>query len=200
MTMAGPNTTRTLEDPLAEALRLIALLDGAGLHARLMGGLAFHAKVPEWTARVSRGRRDIDLAIRSSERKAIVDALTAEGYVGDRQYNALYGHKQLYFVDPTWERPVDVLVDRLEMCHRFDFADRLGVDDPTLPLAELLLSKLQVVHINRKDVLDALILFAQYPLGETEPGTLIRSMKTLSPETRERLLRGTALEWLGEKK
>ncbi len=170
--MTGPNATRTLEDPLREALRLIALLDERGLHVRLMGGLAFHAKVPEWTARVSRARRDIDLAIRSGERKAVVEALTGEGYVGDKQYNALYGHKQLYFVDPAWDRPVDVLVDRLEMCHRFEFADRLSVDDPTLPLAELLLSKLQVVHINRKDVLDALILFAQFPLGDKEPESI----------------------------
>ena len=170
--MAGANGTRTLEDPLREALRLIALLDARGLHARLMGGLAFHAKVPEWTARVSRGRRDIDLAVRSSERKAIIEALMAEGYVGDKQYNALYGHKQLYFVDPVWDRPVDVLVDRLEMCHKFEFADRLAIDDPTLPLAELLLSKLQVVRVNRKDVLDALILFAQFPLGESEPASI----------------------------
>lgn len=170
--MAAADGTRTLEDPLQEALRLIALLDAGGLHARLMGGLAFHAKVPEWTARVSRGRRDIDLAIRSSERKAVTEALTAEGYVGDKQYNALYGHKQLYFVDPAWDRPVDVLVDRLEMCHKFEFADRLAIDDPTLPLAELLLSKLQVVRINRKDVLDALILFAQFPLGEAEPASI----------------------------
>jgi len=170
--MQSPDASRTHEDPLQEALRLIGVMDARGLHARLMGGLAFHAKAPEWTARISRGRRDIDLAVRSSERKAVAETLAAEGYVGDKQYNALYGHKQLYFVDPARDRPVDVLVDRLDMCHRFEFADRLAVDDPTLPLAELLLSKLQVVHINRKDVLDALILFAQYPLGEAEPAAI----------------------------
>jgi hypothetical protein len=37
---------------------------------------------------------------------------------------------------------------------------------PTLPLADLLLSKLQVVTINRKDVLDALVLLAEHPLAE----------------------------------
>lgn len=167
--MSSPST---LEDPLQEALRLVALADARGLRVRLMGGLAFHAKAPEWTARISRGRRDIDLATRSSDRKALAELLASQGYAADKQYNALYGHKQLYFVDPAWDRPVDVLVDRLEMCHRFDFAERLGVDDPTLPLAELLLSKLQVVRINRKDVLDALILFAQYPLGTDEPGSI----------------------------
>ena len=66
-------------------------------------------------------------------------------------------------------RPVDVLVDSLEMCHRFEFADRLvEVDARRCPLAELLLSKLQVVKINRKDVLDALVLLAEHPLAQDD--------------------------------
>ncbi len=36
-----------------------------------------------------------------------------------------------------------------------------------------------------------------FPLGEAEPGRLIESMDDLSPRTRERLLSGTALEFLG---
>ena len=65
-------------------------------------------------------------------------------------------------------RPVDVIVDTLEMCHRLDFGRRLDRSRPTLPLAELLLSKLQVVNINRKDVLDALVLLAEHPLGDDD--------------------------------
>jgi hypothetical protein len=160
----------TLDDPLAEALRLIELADAAGIRVRLMGGLAFHARAPEWTARIERTRRDIDLATSSAHRRGVSDLLIRAGYAADREYNALYGHKQLYFVDPGHDRPVDVLVDRLEMCHTFEFAKRLEVDSPTLPLADLLLSKLQVVHINRKDVLDALVLFGEYPLTEDDRG------------------------------
>ena len=159
-----------LADPLAEALRLIGLADAHGAMLRLMGGLAFHARAPEWTAGVERERRDIDLATTSRDRKAVAELLVANGYVPDRHYNALYGHKQLYFVDPARERPVDVLVDRLEMCHSFLFADRLALDRPTIPLADLLLSKLQVVKVNRKDVLDALILLAEHPLTPDDTG------------------------------
>ena len=166
----APTTPTTLADPLAEALRLIGLADARGVLLRLMGGLAFHARAPEWTARVERERRDIDLATTSRDRKAVAELLATNGYVPDRQYNALYGHKQLYFVDPARERPVDVLVDKLEMCHAFEFGDRLTVDRPTLPLAELLLSKLQVVKINRKDVLDALILLAEHPVTADDAG------------------------------
>ncbi len=36
-----------------------------------------------------------------------------------------------------------------------------------------------------------------FPLGEAEPGRLIESLTDLSPETRQRLLAGTALEFLG---
>jgi hypothetical protein len=164
------STSRIDPDPLAEARRLIALARDRGAVLRLMGGLAFHALAPDWTARIDRERRDIDLATRTRDRKAVSDLLDAEGYLADRRYNALYGHKQLYFVDPERRRPVDVLIDRLEMCHRFEFAHRLEVSDTTLPPAELLLSKLQIVKINRKDILDALALLSEYPLGDDDAG------------------------------
>jgi len=169
MTTSAPGSgasVRTLDDPLAEALRIVDLASARSLLIRLMGGLAFHAQAPSWTARVSRDGRDIDLATRGADRKGVAELLAEEGYTPDRQYNALYGHKQLYFVDEAHGRPVDVLVDRLEMCHTFEFRDRLAAASPTLPLAELLLSKLQVVKITRKDVLDALILLAEHPLAE----------------------------------
>jgi hypothetical protein len=169
ITPAGQAPT-TLADPLAEAVRIIARADERGLLVRLMGGLAFHAQAPTWTARIDRDGRDIDLATRSRDRTALSELLVDTGYTPDRQYNALYGHKQLYFVDESKGRPVDVLVDRLEMCHRFEFRDRLAVSRPTLPLAELLLTKLQIVKINRKDLLDVLILLASHPLAAASDG------------------------------
>src|SRR4029078_5146615 len=80
----------------------------------------------------------------------------------------LFGGKQAYFVDVARNRPVDVLVDSLEMCHRFEVRACPRASAPTLPLAELLLSKLQIVKINRKDVLDALVLLAEHPLGQDD--------------------------------
>jgi hypothetical protein len=171
----------TLADPLAEALRLVQLADARGLQVRLMGGLAFHARVRDWTA-VARGR-DIDLATRSKDRKAFSELMTAEGYTADRRYNALYGHKQLYFVDEARTRPVDVLVDRLEMCHTLEFVDRLTVADVTLPPAELLLSKLQVVKITRKDLVDALALLSEHPLADGDDGGRAISLKRITSLT-----------------
>ena len=156
---------RTLADPLAESLRIVEAADARGLTVRLMGGMAIRAHAPDWTARTRRTEVDLDFATTSRDRAAFYELLAKEGYTPDRQHNALFGRKQAYFVDTARKRPVDVLVDTLEMCHRLEFGDRLGASRPTLPLAELLLSKLQVVRINRKDVLDALVLLAEHPLG-----------------------------------
>lgn len=158
------------QDPLVEALRLVDLADKRGLQVRLMGGLAFHAVVPDWRAPVNRAGRDIDLATRSRDRKGVMELLSESGYTADRRHNAVHGYKQLYFVDAAHNRTVDVLIERFEMCHAFDFGDRLGVSRPTLPLTELLLSKLQIASINRKDILDILILLGERPLTTDDAG------------------------------
>ena len=92
------------------------------------------------------------------------------------------------------KRPVDVLVDNLEMCHRFEFGDRLAASSPTLPLAELLLSKLQVVKINRKDVLDALVLLAEHPLGPGRRRTR-RATRAQGAINVPRILSFTSNDW-----
>jgi hypothetical protein len=163
-----PGDTRTLQDPLAESLRIVDIAAHRGLMVRLMGGMAIRAHAPDWPARTRRIEVDLDFATRSRDRGAFYELLAAEGYTPDKRHNALFGGKQAYFVDEARNRPVDVLVDSLEMCHRFEFGDRLALSSPTLPLAELLLSKLQVVKINRKDVLDALVLLAEHPLGQDD--------------------------------
>jgi hypothetical protein len=159
---------RTLADPLAESLRVVRVASSRGLLVRLMGGMAIRAHAPEWTARTRRTEVDLDFVTTSRDRTTFYQLLEAEGYTADRQHNALFGRKQGYFVDAPRKRPVDVLIDTLEMCHRLDFSDRLTLSTPTLPLADLLLTKLQVVKINRKDVLDALVLLAEHPLGSDD--------------------------------
>jgi hypothetical protein len=184
---------RTLADPLAESLRIVDAADQRGLLVRLMGGMAIRAHAPDWPARTRRVEVDLDFATRSKDRSAFFQLLEAEGYTADKRHNALFGGKQAYFVDVPRSRPVDVLVDNLEMCHRFDFGDRLGKSSPTLPLAELLLSKLQVVKINRKDVLDALVLLAEHPLGQDDGAPDAR--RGLSSINVPRILSFTSNDW-----
>jgi hypothetical protein len=50
------------------------------------------------------------------------------------------------------------------MSHRLDLRTRLAGPQPTIPLADLLLTKLQVWEVTRKDLGDALCLLADHPL------------------------------------
>ncbi len=188
-----PSDLPTLQDPLAESLRVVEAAERKGLLVRLMGGMAIRAHAPDWPARTRRVEVDLDFATRSRDRAAFYTLLSAEGYTPDKRHNALFGGKQAYFVDVPRNRPVDVLVDSLEMCHRFDFSDRLEVSSPTLPLAELLLSKLQVVKINRKDVLDALVLLVEHPLGPNDGAP--DSRHGLGSINVPRILKFTSNDW-----
>ena len=172
----APGSAGPPDDPLAEAVRLVDLASAEGLVARVFGGTAVQLRLPGWsggTARGDRGShagkpRDIDLATRGRDSRALARLLESSGYEPDVHHNALYGHKQLYFTNRANGRPVDVVIDALEMCHRLELGGRLEADPLTLPLAELLLSKLQVVMLTRKDAVDALALLGAYPLGETD--------------------------------
>ncbi len=185
--------SRTLEDPLAEALRIVDAADRKGILLRLMGGMAVRAHAPEWTHRTRRREVDLDFATRARDRKAAFDLLEAEGYTPDKRHNALFGQHQGYFVDEARNRPVDVLVDKLEMCHRIEFGDRLAKSTPTLPVADLLLSKLQIVKINKKDVLDALILLAEHPLGQDDGE--VDASRGLAAISLPRVLSFTSNDW-----
>jgi hypothetical protein len=184
---------RTLEDPLAEALRIVDVAQARGLVVRLMGGMAIRAHAPDWTHRTRRREVDLDFATRSKDRAAVMKLLEAEGYTPDRRHNALFGGHQAYFVDEARSRPVDLLMDKLEMCHRLEFANRLSVSTPTLPVADLLLSKLQIVKINRKDVLDALVLLAEHPLGPDDGA--VDSSAGLGAISLPRILSFTSNDW-----
>jgi len=65
---------------------------------------------------------------------------------------------------------VDLLVGTFQMCHRL----RLGHDLPgsglTVHPADLMLTKLQIVQIEEKDLLDAVALLLDLPVGRSETG------------------------------
>jgi hypothetical protein len=94
--------------------------------------------------------------------------MTDAGYVADRQHNILYGDRQLFFDHPEAGHSVDVIVDRLVMCHTLELRGRLELDAPTLPAADLLLSKLQVVRLNEKDAIDIIVLLSAIPLADAD--------------------------------
>ncbi len=45
---------------------------------------------------------------------------------------------------------------------------RLEVDKPTIPLAELVIEKMQIVQINEKDIIDTIMLFREHRVGDKD--------------------------------
>jgi hypothetical protein len=154
-------------DLLGEARRLVDAATGRGVALRLLGGLAIGTLCPELPPR-RRADQDLDFGALGSGRRALADLLAEEGYVADQTFNALYGNKQLYFAHAETGVAVDVLVDKLRMCHTLEFADRLERLPYTLDPMDLLLSKLQIVELNEKDVDDCLRLLVTFPLASTD--------------------------------
>jgi hypothetical protein len=78
----------------------------------------------------------------------------------------------LLFFDDAHGRQVDVFVGAFSMCHRIPLDGRIEIDPVSIPLAELLLTKLQVVQLNEKDVRDSLALLHDHPVGEEDGETV----------------------------
>ena len=152
---------------LGEARRLVDQATERGIVLRLLGGLAIGLLCPDLPPRTRAGQ-DLDFGSLSSNRRGLSDLLSEQGYLPDKSFNALYGNKQLYFANPETGLAVDVLIDKLHMCHTLEFADRLARLPYTLDPMDLLLSKLQIVELNEKDVDDCLRLLVTYELAQSD--------------------------------
>ncbi|MGN6867765.1 MAG: hypothetical protein ACTHMY_05100 [Solirubrobacteraceae bacterium] len=159
-------------DLLEEATTLIDLATERGIALRLVGGLAIRVLTPELPPRGRTGQ-DLDFASSSSTRRALTDMLTEQGYEPDKNFNALYGNKQLYFAHGNTGLAIDVLIDKLHMCHTLEFADRLTRMPYTLDAVDLLMSKLQIVELNEKDADDCLRLLVTFPLKDSSDSSAI---------------------------
>jgi hypothetical protein len=160
-------------DAMAEAMSLIDAASQQGITVRLLGGMAVRVLCPDFPPRPTSGLQDIDLASVTPSRKALQNFLLEQGHQPDKNFNALYGHKQLYFVSAVSGRPIDVLIDKLAMCHELDFRDRIARMPYTLDPLDVLLSKLQIVKLNEKDVRDIVYLLSGYPVRNgTGEGTI----------------------------
>jgi hypothetical protein len=156
-------TTAAGSDPLPEAFGLARGAADAGLGLKLLGGLAVRVICPSFPPRLRRDQ-DIDFACLSKGRKDVAAYLERSGCTPDRRFNNLNGDRQMYFTAPSG-RPIDVLVDRLAMCHTLDFRPTFDRLPFTLDVVDLLLTKLQIVELNEKDARDLLQLLAAMPLA-----------------------------------
>lgn len=156
-------------DPLAEAARILAAANEQGITLRATGGVAIallcdSARRPP----LSRTYQDIDFAIQARDADGVHQLFLGLGYEPEEEFNVLHGQHRLFFMDRTQDRQADVFLDRIQMCHTLELRDRLERVEQTLPPADLLLSKLQVVETNNKDYLDMVALLSDLPLTERD--------------------------------
>ncbi len=137
-----------------------------GIPLRLLGGLGILARCPSAkNPPLARRYGDLDFMGLSRDSRGLIELLEYLGYRPEPRFNSLNGHRRLLFKMEAG-RNVDVLLDRFEMCHTIDLRDRIEIDVETLSLADLALTKLQVVEITAKDLTDSVALFADHSVSE----------------------------------
>lgn len=165
-------------DFLKEAQRIVSTAKEKGLTLRSLGAAAFRLHCPaSTTLHIAMGRElsDLDFAGYGKERGSLEGMLESVGY--QAHASALVETQGLLqdraiFYDARNKRVLDVFFDRLEMCHTIEFSGRLEEDYPTIPLADLLLEKLQIIRLTMKDIKDTIILLLEHPIGSSDKETV----------------------------
>ncbi|MEM3578100.1 MAG: hypothetical protein QXX51_06590 [Candidatus Bathyarchaeia archaeon] len=159
---------------IKKALNLIEGANTKGLYLRVLGAIAFRLHCPKFGHLLGKARAitDIDLMAYNRQFGQIEKYLLENGYEMRVTSIASVAARRRIFYDKQNGFSIDIFLDRLEMCHDVDFKGRLERDYPTIPLAEMLLEKLQIVQINEKDVKDVIILLREHEIGDRDEETI----------------------------
>ncbi len=171
-----------LEDFYRERTRILeALAQPENKHVimRLIGALAFRTQCPKYgyiQDQLGRKFTDFDFASYPRFTRDIRRVLTELGYDEDKQVTRLFGERRMLFHDPVYDRHADVFYNSLDFCHNLSFVGRLEEEQLTMPLAELLLEKMQIVQINEKDLIDTVMLLREHAIGDSDKGEVNASV------------------------
>ena len=156
-------------DVVEEARRVSSAADERGVALRLLGGVAVNVRARDGLEPAFRREyADIDFITPKGRSAEAREFFESEGYTPQTRFNALYGSERLLFFDEDHDRQVDILVGTFRMCHEVPIGKRLDLEPMTIPLAELLLTKLQIIELNEKDVRDALAILHDHPVEESD--------------------------------
>lgn len=163
-------TLPLLED---EMHRLVGEAQKEGIFLRLVGGLAVKVHSERAVHRaLRRDYPDIDFVTNKSGALRLEAFLKNMGYTPNKTFNTLSGHQRQLYYDEARNRQIDIFIGDFAMCHKLPLSDRLHVEPLTVPLAELFLTKAQIVQLNRKDVLDLLALLLDHDMGPADSETI----------------------------
>jgi len=158
-----------LPDFTAEAERILKAAEAKKVVLRLFGGISFLLRCPSAKQEtLHRDYLDLDFVGYSKQSREISRLFKELGYAPREIFNARQGYRRLIFNDVANQRRVDIFLDVFEMCHKFNLKKRLEIDRNTIPLADMLATKLQIREFSQKDEKDVLSILTDYDIGATD--------------------------------
>jgi hypothetical protein len=182
------------EEAVKKAKELIEAAKTRGIPLRLMGSCAVYVHCPKYR-KMFLGMRidktetpitDLDFVSYSKHQEQLEKLLTEMGCIpksslaypthsGTGGFTAITLGREfsrlIYIIKET-NTTIDVFMDKLAMCHTIDFRNRLEIDYPTIPLADILLEKMQIVEIAEKDIKDTMALLLEHDVGDSDEETI----------------------------
>src|SRR5436190_11689412 len=187
--MADPSKFVSLGDEefLREARKIVDAANAEGTALRILGSLGIYAHslhFPEGISffhRVGRVREgaplftDLDLMGYASQARSISTVVEDLGFRPDRMINGFFGDRRLVYYEGQNRFHVDIFLDKLEFSHDVLFGKkpgngRLELDTPTISLTDMVLEKLQIHRIGRKDLVDLIVLFLGHEVKRAADG------------------------------
>jgi peroxiredoxin (alkyl hydroperoxide reductase subunit C) len=156
-------------DPLQEAERIVRAGEENGVVLRLIGGLAIRSHCHGRHSAHLRDHHDIDMFGLRREYRGIESVFSKAGYSPNKDLNRLHGERRLQFLGSGRVKNIDVFLDKFMMQHTLDFRRRIRLDDLTIPITDLLLTKLQMEgRIEAKDAKDIVAILEDHDLGHSD--------------------------------
>jgi hypothetical protein len=154
-----------------ELKRILDASEENGITLRVIGSLAFQMHCPKYgylQAAMGRAYTDIDFAGYRKQARLVKELMQKIDYEEQKEVFIVSEGDRSIFHHLHSSLYVDVFYDKLDFSHVISWNDRLEVDNPTIPLAELLLEKMQIYQINEKDIIDTIMLLLEHPLGDSD--------------------------------
>jgi len=154
-----------------ELKHILKAANEAEIVLRVIGSLGFQMHCPKFgylQAALGRAYTDIDFAAYNKQTRQIRELMNSLGYKENMEVFIVSEGDRAIYEKPEAALHLDVFYEKLDFCHTIYWAGRLEVDSPTIPLAELLLEKMQIVEINEKDIIDTIMLLLEHPFGDDD--------------------------------
>jgi len=162
----------TLPELVSEMNRLIEAARDQKIYLRAFGGMAIYEHSRSDPRVFHRESPDVDFMVSKKDWRKLESFFQRMGYLPHKQFNLLNGSQRQIYYNKLRGHRIDILVGDFEMCHKLPLNGRLKLHPITIPLAELLLSKTQIVQLNRKDAFDIVSLLLNNDLGDEREGKI----------------------------